>query len=535
MSAHDSREKTGSVGAAIDPSKTTEEASASASRAVPPGYLASYGIQMRPASGASAQPPLSLPDGYLSYYGIGDEPSIQRRIGGSAAVEDPAAIKDAADRGTSGAGGSLPHLDPIQKAFGHHDVTGIQAHTDASAAAGARSMGAEAFASGQHVAFAAAPSLHTAAHEAAHVVQQRGGVQLKGGVGEVGDSHERQADAVADAVVAGASAERMLDQVASPSGGPTKSVQRLKSEFMGKEEKVKIETLDKLTCETLIKALKNGDKEKTIRTTNYTFEEGDLAELEKRFANAPEKKAKAAIGPKKLSPDEKRARSAPTEGRVIDDETTEKDTEDWKKIEDALDHALDEALAHNPVLFVFSLGTSNQPLQSYPKFAETAVNKGLPVAIINVDSSHFTPEQQSAGGGSLKMSCLKMHFPLGERQEENPTRMLSVIEKVENSMAKKLMARVVVACQKVMSTGGKAVVLNAVGPANYPAFEAFKEDQAPTFIAAHYDHGKATDPPSQVVKDPHKYPYRSTAGSATNKNDEPGLQKGLNDITWDHL
>jgi hypothetical protein len=51
-------------------------------------------------------------------------------------------------------------------------------------------MGAEAFATGDQVAFGAAPDLHTAAHEAAHVVQQRQGVQLKGGVGEVGDAYE---------------------------------------------------------------------------------------------------------------------------------------------------------------------------------------------------------------------------------------------------------------------------------------------------------------------------------------------------------
>jgi hypothetical protein len=71
-------------------------------------------------------------------------------------------------------------------------------------------MGAEAFASGNHVAFARAPSLHTAAHEAAHVVQQREGVQLKGGVGEVGDVYERNADAVADRVVRGESAVDLL-------------------------------------------------------------------------------------------------------------------------------------------------------------------------------------------------------------------------------------------------------------------------------------------------------------------------------------
>jgi hypothetical protein len=38
-------------------------------------------------------------------------------------------------------------------------------------------------------------------NEAAHVVQQRGGVQLKGGAGEVGDSYERHADAMVDHLV----------------------------------------------------------------------------------------------------------------------------------------------------------------------------------------------------------------------------------------------------------------------------------------------------------------------------------------------
>ena len=60
--------------------------------------------------------------------------------------------------------------------------------------------------------------LHIAAHEAAHVVQQRGGVQLKGGVGEVGDAYEQHADQVADAVVQGKSAEALLDPYAGGAG-----------------------------------------------------------------------------------------------------------------------------------------------------------------------------------------------------------------------------------------------------------------------------------------------------------------------------
>jgi hypothetical protein len=59
--------------------------------------------------------------------------------------------------------------------------------------------------------------LHTVAHEAAHVIQQRSGVQLHGGVGAVGDPYEQHADQVADAVVQGHSVEALLDRHA---GGP---------------------------------------------------------------------------------------------------------------------------------------------------------------------------------------------------------------------------------------------------------------------------------------------------------------------------
>src|SRR6185436_17252865 len=124
-----------------------------------------------------------------------------------------------AAHGTSGSATALPYLDTIQRAFGAHDVSGVKAHADAAASAGSRAMGAEAFATGDHVAFDGAPSLHTAAHEAAHVVQQRAGVHLKGGVGESGDAHERHADAVADRVVAGESAQDLLDRVAPGAPG----------------------------------------------------------------------------------------------------------------------------------------------------------------------------------------------------------------------------------------------------------------------------------------------------------------------------
>jgi hypothetical protein len=143
----------------------------------------------------------------------GEGVPVQRKPDGS---EPGAEVHEAAQRGVAGPGSALPHLDTIQRAFGRHDVQRIEAHTGGEAQQASRAMGASAFATGNHVAFGAAPDLHTAAHEAAHVVQQRAGVQLKGGVGAVGDAYERHADKVADTVVAGHSAQGALDEMAGP-------------------------------------------------------------------------------------------------------------------------------------------------------------------------------------------------------------------------------------------------------------------------------------------------------------------------------
>lgn len=134
-------------------------------------------------------------------------PMQQKATGEGAETSD---VHAAAAHGTSGTPQQLPYLAEIQRAFGRHDVTNIRAYIDASAAQGAKAMGARAYATGDKIAFAGPPDLHTAAHEAAHVVQQRAGVQLQGGVGQVGDSYEQNADAVADLVVAGKSAEALL-------------------------------------------------------------------------------------------------------------------------------------------------------------------------------------------------------------------------------------------------------------------------------------------------------------------------------------
>ena len=141
---------------------------------------------------------------------------VQRKGG-----EDTTAVHEAAAAGIASGGGAMPHADQIQKSFGGHDIGSVQAHTGSAASEASAAMGAEAYATGDHVAFGSTPDLHTAAHEAAHVVQQRAGVSLSGGVGQVGDSYEQHADAVADAVVQGKSAEPILSQMTggAPAGG----------------------------------------------------------------------------------------------------------------------------------------------------------------------------------------------------------------------------------------------------------------------------------------------------------------------------
>jgi hypothetical protein len=153
------------------------------------------------------------------------ERPVQARASAPLAM-DSADIQRVAAAGVAAAGGAIPHADAIASAFGPMApvVRGIEAHVGGAAGAAAAQIGAEAYATGNHVAFQAAPSLFTAAHEAAHVVQQRAGVHLLGGVGVVGDAYEQHADAVAARVVAGVSAADLLAPFAAVSSG--RSVQR---------------------------------------------------------------------------------------------------------------------------------------------------------------------------------------------------------------------------------------------------------------------------------------------------------------------
>jgi hypothetical protein len=147
----------------------------------------------------------------------GAVPAVQRAGDADTALDD-AQVHAAAAHGVSGGGGALPHLDAIQRSFGDHDVSGVTAHVGGEARDASSALGAHGYATGDHVAFAESPSLFLAAHEAAHVVQQRAGVHLASAVGQAGDAYEQHADAVASRVVSGESAADLLGPVSRGSG-----------------------------------------------------------------------------------------------------------------------------------------------------------------------------------------------------------------------------------------------------------------------------------------------------------------------------
>ncbi len=116
---------------------------------------------------------------------------------------DPIAIARA---GFLGPPRPLPHRGVIARSFGHHDLSSIEAFIGGPAATAAEALDARAYAAEGKVAFAADPDLHTAAHEAAHIIQQR---QTPGASGPACEQH---ADAVADLVIAGRSTEPLLSR-----------------------------------------------------------------------------------------------------------------------------------------------------------------------------------------------------------------------------------------------------------------------------------------------------------------------------------
>src|SRR5690349_22131117 len=128
-------------------------------------------------------------------------------------------------------------LDPATRASLEqrlqHDFGAVRVHADAGAADAARAIGARAYTVGQDIVFGrgeyrpgTTEGTRLLAHELAHVVQQRRGVSLDGGIGRVGDAYERQADAVADAVAAGRPAAGLLPSASAAAASSGTGLQR---------------------------------------------------------------------------------------------------------------------------------------------------------------------------------------------------------------------------------------------------------------------------------------------------------------------
>ncbi len=130
-------------------------------------------------------------------------PTIQaKEAGDDSAIAWDDNARRIALQGVSSDARPLPYLARLEAAFPDQELATIRAHIGGPAARACERLGAVAYATGEHIAFRKWPDLHTVVHELTHVLQQRSGIVLPEGRGRVGDAYERQADQVADHVVA---------------------------------------------------------------------------------------------------------------------------------------------------------------------------------------------------------------------------------------------------------------------------------------------------------------------------------------------
>jgi hypothetical protein len=135
------------------------------------------------------------------------EQQAMRQGDGAAAPVGAEGAQGAFRNATSGTPSQVPFRAEMERSFGE-DFSAVRSHAGAGARPGLDALNANAAAQGETVAFGtAAPDRALVAHELTHVVQHRrgggGGVQSKGAMSEPGDHAEREADDVAQRVVAG--------------------------------------------------------------------------------------------------------------------------------------------------------------------------------------------------------------------------------------------------------------------------------------------------------------------------------------------
>lgn len=140
---------------------------------------------------------------------------LVRRVAATSAATVAPHAAAAVENAASEPGAALPH--GIQRRFESSlgaDLGEVRVHTGPASQAAAAAVGAQAYATGKDIHFAAgryAPDdpwgLHLLAHEVAHTVQQAGSApatQARLEVGAVDDPAEHEADRAADAMVRGA-------------------------------------------------------------------------------------------------------------------------------------------------------------------------------------------------------------------------------------------------------------------------------------------------------------------------------------------
>ncbi len=185
-------------------------------------------------------------------------------------------------------------LDPATRAFleqrMEHNFGAVRVHSDGRADDAARAVDARAFTLGQDIVFGrgeyrpgTTEGTRLLAHELAHVVQQRRGVSIDGGMGRVGDGYERQADAVADAVVAGRPAATLLGPDAGRGGGGV-AIQRqpapAAAEVPPAEEPVKPVTEGDRMRQAVIGSAETREKDQTT-----IMSQEDIDEVRKSMVN----------------------------------------------------------------------------------------------------------------------------------------------------------------------------------------------------------------------------------------------------------
>jgi hypothetical protein len=162
-------------------------------------------------------------------------------------LADGGSLSQTLETASSGFGEPGKPLPPLlQRAFGPYDLSSVQVHQGPKAQQAAQALQATAYTRGEHIVVGDSPSLHTLAHEAAHVVQQRNPqAGLGQGLSEPGQSSELHADAVASRVLQGGQVTDLLARVSplgqsAPLAGPSPPLVMRKKEMTARNAQAKI-------------------------------------------------------------------------------------------------------------------------------------------------------------------------------------------------------------------------------------------------------------------------------------------------------